>query len=156
MSVLPKKGFIEKFAENIGVIPRLDNENSKIEPIKDPGDLSNYPPPEQWDNWVEYEATKWSRKKERHYTIVPTSCFNCESGCGLLSYIDKETGEVRKFEGNPYHPASRGRNCAKGPATINQINDPDRILYPMRRVGKRGDGQRRNYEEFRVRELLQG
>ena len=141
MSVLPKQGFIEKFAENMGVIPKLDHEDSKIEPIKDPGDLSNYPPPEKWDNWVEYEATKWSRKKERNYTIVPTSCFNCESGCGLLSYIDKETGEVRKFEGNPYHPASRGRNCAKGPATINQINDPDRILYPMRRVGKRGEGQ---------------
>ena len=68
MSLLPKQGFIEKFAENMGVIPKLDNEDSKIEPIKDPGDLSNYPPPEKWDNWVEYEATKWSRKKERHYT----------------------------------------------------------------------------------------
>jgi anaerobic selenocysteine-containing dehydrogenase len=59
----------------------------------------------------------------------------------LLSYIDKETMRVRKFEGNPYHPGSRGRNCAKGPATINQINDVDRILYPMRRKGKRGAGE---------------
>ena len=58
-----------------------------------------------------------------------------------MSYVDKETGEVRKFEGNPYHPASRGRNCAKGPATINQIKDPDRILHPMRRIGKRGAGK---------------
>ncbi len=33
------------------------------------------------------------------------------------------------------HPASRGRLCAKGPATINQIHDPDRILYPMKRSG---------------------
>jgi len=32
-------------------------------------------------------------------------------------YIDKATGEI-KFEGNPEHPGSRGRNCAKGPATI--------------------------------------
>ena len=38
-------------------------------------------------------------------------------------------------------PARRGRNCAKGPATINQINDPERILYPLRRVGERGAGQ---------------
>ncbi len=29
--------------------------------------------------------------------------------------------EIRKLEGNPDHPGSRGRNCAKGPATINQI-----------------------------------
>ena len=59
----------------------------------------------------------------------------------MLGYIDKETGEVRKFEGNPYHPGSRGRNCAKGPATINQIKDPGRILYPMKRVGERGSGE---------------
>ena len=33
-------------------------------------------------------------------------------------------------------PGSRGRNCAKGPATLNQISDPDRILYPLR-TGRR-------------------
>ncbi len=73
--------------------------------------------------------------------LVPTTCFNCESACGLLAYVDKETGQVRKFEGNPEHPGSRGRNCAKGPATINQITDPDRILYPLRRSGARGEGE---------------
>ncbi|HZD22608.1 MAG TPA: molybdopterin dinucleotide binding domain-containing protein, partial [Acidimicrobiia bacterium] len=36
---------------------------------------------------------------------------------------------------------SRGRNCAKGPATINQVTDPDRILYPLRRAGARGEGK---------------
>ena len=55
--------------------------------------------------------------------------------------MDKETRKIRKFEGNPEHPGSRGRNCAKGPATINQVDDPERILYPMKRVGKRGGGQ---------------
>ena len=48
--------------------------------------------------------------------------------------------QVRKFEGNPEHPGSRGRNCAKGPATLNQVTDPDRILYPLRRSGPRGGG----------------
>ena len=67
---------------------------------------------------------------EKRYMLVPTTCFNCESACGLLAYVDRETGEVRKFEGNPEHPGSRGRNCAKGPATLNQVTDPDRILYP--------------------------
>ena len=41
----------------------------------------------------------------------------------------------------PRIPGSRGRNCAKGPATLNQINDPDRILYPLKRAGKRGEGK---------------
>ena len=54
--------------------------------------------------------------------------------------MDRDSGQVRKFEGNPEHPGSRGRNCAKGPATLNQVTDPDRILYPLRRSGPRGSG----------------
>ena len=98
-------------------------------------------PPERWDDWREYDPKQWPRKVEKAYQLVPTLCFNCEAGCGLVAWIDKESGEVRKFEGNPLHPGSRGRNCAKGPATINQIRDPERILYPMRRVGARGEGR---------------
>jgi anaerobic selenocysteine-containing dehydrogenase len=104
-------------------------------------DLASCPPPERWDDWVEYDAKTWPRKLEKHYAIVPTICFNCEAACGLLAYIDKESGRVRRFEGNPYHPGSRGRNCAKGPATLNQIDDPERILYPLKRAGKRGEGK---------------
>ncbi len=112
-------------------------------------DLASCPPPERWHDWVEYDAKAWPRKIEKHYTIIPTICFNCEAACGLMAYVDKETGRVKKFEGNPYHPGSRGRNCAKGPATINQVNDPERILYPMKRVGKRGEGkwQRTTWDE---------
>src|SRR5262249_33215375 len=117
------------------------------DPPPHPGDsasavLTSAAPPELWDDWVEVEPRGWpARRIEKHYRLVPTTCFNCESACGLLAYVDKETHAIRKFEGNPVHPASRGRLCAKGPATINQINDPDRILYPVRRVGRRGEGK---------------
>lgn len=104
-------------------------------------ELRDYPPVEKWDDWVELEAREWPRKVERHYMLVPTICFNCEAACGLLAYIDKQTMEIRKLEGNPMHPGSRGKNCAKGPATINQIKDPERILYPLKRAGKRGEGK---------------
>ena len=103
--------------------------------------LAAFPPKERWDEWVELDSKSWPKRVERRYMLVPTTCFNCESACGLLAYIDKETLEVQKFEGNPEHPGSRGRNCAKGPATLNQITDPDRILYPLKRVGKRGAGE---------------
>ncbi|MDW8326502.1 MAG: molybdopterin-dependent oxidoreductase [Anaerolineales bacterium] len=103
--------------------------------------LQQYPPPERWDDWVEWDPKQWPRKVPKHYMLVPTVCFNCESACGLLGWIDKDTLQVRKFEGNPAHPGSRGRNCAKGPATLNQVNDPDRILYPLKRAGKRGEGK---------------
>jgi anaerobic selenocysteine-containing dehydrogenase len=103
--------------------------------------LLQFPPPERWDDWEEFDPKAWPRKVSRRYRLIPTVCFNCESACGLLAYVDKDSGAVRKFEGNPAHPGSRGRNCAKGPATINQINDPDRILYPLKRAGPRGSGQ---------------
>ncbi|MCH8873261.1 molybdopterin-dependent oxidoreductase, partial [candidate division KSB1 bacterium] len=163
MSSKRKHGLIENIAEKLHLIPNLHNEvESELPRLTEPGQLTDYPPPDKWDDWVEYEATGWPRREAKNYMIVPTSCFNCEAGCGLLSYVNKETLEVRKFEGNPWHPASRGRNCAKGPATINQINDKDRILYPLKRKGKRGEGnwQRVSWDEVldeiasRIRETL--
>lgn len=105
------------------------------------GGLASSPPVEKWDAWTELEARAWPRRVEKEYTLVPTVCFNCEAACGLLAYVDKKTGEVRKFEGHPLHPGSRGRNCPKGPATAAQVTNPDRILHPLRRVGPRGAGQ---------------
>jgi len=105
------------------------------------GGLSSYPPSDHWDHWTEYDPTRWPEKVEKHYSLIPTICFNCEAACGLLAYVDKDKMRVQKFEGNPAHPGSRGRNCAKGPATINQVNDPERILYPLKRTGKRGEGK---------------
>ena len=102
--------------------------------------LRSAPPHSQWHDWTELDAASWPKRVERNYTLVPTTCFNCEAACGLVAYIDQETDKVVRFEGNPEHPASRGRNCAKGPATINQVHDTERILYPLRRTGERGAG----------------
>ncbi|MFB6160542.1 MAG: molybdopterin-dependent oxidoreductase [Haloferacaceae archaeon] len=136
---------IEKFAESLGVLSNRSTGTTKqqqgsadgVSPISDSGHLTDYPDPEEWHDWTEYDATG----EPTDYSVVPTACFNCEAGCGLLTYIDKETGDIEKIEGNPEHPGSRGRNCAKGPATINQIEDPQRILYPLKRDGPRGSGQ---------------
>ena len=107
----------------------------------EPKTLSSFPPAERWEDWSEFDPAQWPRRVKKNYSLIPTICFNCEAACGLLAYVDKEKMRVQKFEGNPAHPGSRGRNCAKGPATINQVNDPERILYPLRRAGKRGEGK---------------
>jgi anaerobic selenocysteine-containing dehydrogenase len=104
-------------------------------------ELRSHPPYEQWDSWTELDPAAWPQRVEREYMLVPTVCFNCESACGLLAYVDKQTLEIKKLEGHPGHPGSRGRNCAKGPATINQLTDPERILHPLRRKGPRGGGE---------------
>jgi len=139
--------------------PPLNPDALKLEP----NGLVNYPPIEKWDDWVEYDTAQWPRKVEKHCRIIPTICFNCEAGCGLVAVVEKDTQQIRRFEGNPEHPGSRGRNCAKGPATLNQVSDPERIRYPLKRVGKRGEGkwERVSWDEVlddiagRVRKALQ-
>ncbi|WP_373069512.1 molybdopterin-dependent oxidoreductase [Sulfurimonas sp.] len=124
-----------------------------------PDSLSFYPPMEEWENFSELSGQDWKRGGiERHgvksesnpdgieahdYTIVPTACSNCEASCGLTAWIDKKTFTVKKYMGNPLHPASRGRNCAKGYATQSQMYDPDRIAFPLKRAAgsARGEGK---------------
>jgi anaerobic selenocysteine-containing dehydrogenase len=103
--------------------------------------IENFPRPETWDDVVQLDAKAWPRRVEKRYTLVPTTCFNCEAACGLVAYVDKADLSIAKLEGNPFHPGSRGRNCAKGPATLNQIDDPGRVLHPLKRVGPRGSGK---------------
>lgn len=127
------------------------------------GGLANFPAVEKWDDWVEYDTAHWPRKVEKHCRIIPTICFNCEAACGLVAVVEKNSHRIRRFEGNPEHPGSRGRNCAKGPATLNQVTDPERIKYPLKRVGRRGEGkwERVSWDEVlddiagRVRKALQ-
>ncbi len=138
----PGRSIIEQAAMKLKLIPNVDQPaGGDITRLQSGTALTNYPPPEKWDDWTEYEARGWTRKQKKSYQIVPTVCFNCEAACGLLAFVDKDNGEIRKFEGHPLHPGSRGRNCAKGPATINQVKDTERILYPMKRKGPRGSGE---------------
>ena len=107
--------------------PQVEQRGETFYPGPSRTDLAAFPPRERWNDWVELDSKAWPERVGRRSTLVPTTCFNCESACGLLAYVDPDTLSVRKFEGNPEHPGSRGRNCAKGPATLNQVTDPDRI-----------------------------
>ena len=66
------------------------------------------PSPDKWDDWTELDAAAWPERVEKHYALIPTICFNCESACGLVAYVDKESERITKFEGNPVTPGSRG------------------------------------------------
>ena len=148
----PGISLVEEFAVKLGLVADTREAASDYTQRREDGTLVNYPPVEKWDDWIEYDPRNWPKRSvQRHYSLVPTICFNCEAACGLLAYIDKDDHTIRKFEGNPLHPGSRGRNCAKGPATINQIHDPERILYPLKRKGRRGSG---NWERVSWDEVL--
>jgi len=70
---------------------------------------------------------------------IPSACWQCVTRCPNISYV--EDGRLVKIEGQPNSIRSEGVMCAKGQGGVNQTYDPDRVLYPMRRVGKRGEGR---------------
>lgn len=70
---------------------------------------------------------------------VPTICFACTNHCGVIGWV--QDGLVRKIDGNPLDPNTEGNLCSKAQGMISYTYYPERILYPLRRVGKRGDGK---------------
>lgn len=70
---------------------------------------------------------------------IPTMCEMCVWRCGVRAKVVE--GRVVKLEGNPEHPHSLGRLCARGQSGLMNTYDPDRVLTPLIRVGKRGEGK---------------
>jgi thiosulfate reductase/polysulfide reductase chain A len=70
---------------------------------------------------------------------IPLTCHVCNIQDGAIAYV--ENGRIVKLEGNPEHVSTRGRLCAKGNSGMWYTYNPDRILYPLRRVGARGEGK---------------
>ncbi len=61
-----------------------------------------------------------------------TYCRICEPLCGLVATV--QDGELVKLRPDPDHPLSKGFACPKGIAMTGVQNDPDRVIYPQRRL----------------------
>jgi anaerobic selenocysteine-containing dehydrogenase len=79
--------------------------------------------------------------------IVKTSCRMCHGSCRILVHV--KDGKALKVEGDPDGPINKGTMCSKGLACLDLLYHPDRIKYPLKRKGKRGEGkwQRISWEE---------
>lgn len=64
---------------------------------------------------------------------------DCPDACSLL--IQVEDGRGSKLRGNPDHPITRGFLCGKVARYLEREYHPDRLLYPQRRVGAKGEGK---------------
>jgi anaerobic selenocysteine-containing dehydrogenase len=69
--------------------------------------------------------------------VVHAACpHDCPDACGVL--ITVEDGRATKIQGDPEHPVTRGFLCAKVAKYLDRVYSPDRVMYPMRRVGPKG------------------
>lgn len=72
--------------------------------------------------------------------VFPAVCpLDCPDTCGLL--LHKENGKIVKVTGNPDHPVTQGAICNKVRNMAERVYHPERVLYPLKRVGAKGEGK---------------
>ncbi|WP_306394454.1 molybdopterin-containing oxidoreductase family protein [Telluria beijingensis] len=73
-------------------------------------------------------------------TLVRATCpHDCPDTCAIL--VKVEDGVATEVKGDPEHPTTAGVLCTKVSRYIDRTYHPDRVLYPMRRVGRKGEGK---------------
>ncbi|MEO8025106.1 MAG: molybdopterin-dependent oxidoreductase [Bryobacteraceae bacterium] len=65
---------------------------------------------------------------------------DCPDCCSLLIHVD-ETGKGSKLRGDPDHAVTRGFLCGKVARYLEREYSPDRLMYPQKRVGVKGEGK---------------
>jgi len=75
---------------------------------------------------------------DRH--IVRGACpHDCPDTCALLTTV--ENGRAIEVRGAPDHPATAGVLCTKVARYLDRTYSDQRLLHPMKRVGKKGEGR---------------
>ena len=78
---------------------------------------------------------------------IATLCEMCVNKCAAFAIV--ENGILTKLDPNPLFPKSKNMLCARGDAGVHALYDPDRLKYPLIRIGKKGEGKfkRATWEE---------
>lgn len=82
------------------------------------------------------EVTSQRVKGDIYYNVCPR---NCHDTCTILTEVVDD--RIVRIQGDPDHPITAGGLCVKMNHYINWVYHPDRVLYPMKRIGKKGEGK---------------
>ncbi|BCO08019.1 tetrathionate reductase subunit A [Desulfolithobacter dissulfuricans] len=117
--------------------------------------------------------------------VANSVCVGCVSLCGVRVRVDKKRGKVLRVAGNPYHALAsdphlpyttsikdsfkalsrfqesglkgRATACGRGNAVLAKLDDPHRVLVPLKRVGPRNSGKWEPIDfETLVKEVVEG
>ena len=86
-----------------------------------------------------YSNVKREMEVYGYDSVVKSHCRMCHGGCGVYVYV--KDGKAVKIAGDPDCPINHGTLCSKGIASIQLAYHPDRLTYPVRRVGAKGSGK---------------
>jgi anaerobic selenocysteine-containing dehydrogenase len=73
--------------------------------------------------------------------MIPTFCSLCGPmmGCGLNCYV--KDGRLVRVEGMKESPRNKGKLCPRAFASMQWLYSPQRLKYPLKRTGKKGEGK---------------
>lgn len=72
--------------------------------------------------------------------IIHAACpHDCPDTCAML--VEVEDGRATHLTGDHNHPTTRGFLCTKVTRYLERVYNPDRLLYPQKRVGAKGEGR---------------
>jgi anaerobic selenocysteine-containing dehydrogenase len=72
-------------------------------------------------------------------TVHSVCALDCPDCCSLL--VQVEDGRAVRLRGNPDHPVTRGFLCGKVAQYLEREYSPERLLYPRKRAGAKGEGR---------------
>ncbi len=72
-------------------------------------------------------------------TIRGACGHDCPDTCGWV--VEVQGGKANRLEGDASHPFTRGGLCAKVNHYLEKVYHPERVLHPMKRVGRKGEGR---------------
>lgn len=79
-------------------------------------------------------------EEDRTLRVVRGACpHDCPDTCALETLVN-EQGHAVYVRGRADHPITRGWLCAKVNRYLERVYSPERLLYPMKRVGPKGTG----------------
>jgi anaerobic selenocysteine-containing dehydrogenase len=87
------------------------------------------------------KSNKWTWEEDGMKVVrsIARTPPGCHEGCGVLLYV--KDGKLVKVEGDPDVQSSQGRLCPRCVALPQVVYHPDRLLYPLKRIGNRGDNR---------------
>ena len=84
---------------------------------------------------LDQPSTEASRR-----AIVRAACpHDCPDTCAL--HVTIENGRAVEVAGDPLHPTTRGTLCTKVARYLDRTYSDQRVLHPLRRVGRKGEGK---------------
>jgi anaerobic selenocysteine-containing dehydrogenase len=77
-------------------------------------------------------------------SVVRAACpHDCPDTCAMLVTVREERGRrvAVRIAGDPDHPTTAGTLCTKVSRYLERVYHPERLLHPLKRVGRKGEGR---------------